>query len=324
MRRLSAAGFKSDFARVAVLPDWWGPGCEDDPSLLTEVEFRIARFVGAPLAVVRDPSLPFSAPSYQNAQLRRVRDINRDRLAPAIHAALQVGAAVVRNMRVALAGLPPDDPLAWRKGLTSTGRLILRDVAADLWLRGIPIVHVATLPSPGFQGLVGIVEGRPVIVVGHNVEEPARLAFIIAHEVAHIVYGDCAPGHPVIDEGEEVTDDHTIEVRADAYAATLMTGGVSVPEVQASGFKELAKKAAAIEKSLHVDASAVVWAWARKTGNYAMATMAAQALYRTKGGKRTLRELFDEHVDVENASDSDQSLLRCLHGDTRLDASVGR
>lgn len=99
------------------------------------------------------------------------------------------------------------------------------------------------------------------------------------------MYGDCTPGHPVIDEEEEVTDDHAIEVRADAYAATLMTGGVSVPEVPASGFKELAKKAAAIEKALHVDASAVVWAWARKTDNYAMATMAAQVLYRTKGGK---------------------------------------
>jgi hypothetical protein len=51
--------------------------------------------------------------------------------------------------------------------------------------------------------------------------------------------------------------------------------------------------------------------------------MAAQALYRTKGGKRILRELFDQYVDLDNASDSDQALLRCLYGDSRRDAVAG-
>jgi hypothetical protein len=321
MRRLSAAGFKRDFAQVAVLPDWWGPGCEDDPSLLLDLEIRVARFVGAPLAIVRDPSVPLESPKYQDAQLRRVRDINRDRLGPAIHAALQVGAAAVRNMSAVGLRVPSIDPIGWRGEITRTSPLLqLADIVADLWQRGIPVIHIEALPVPTFQGLVGHVEGRPVVVLGHDLDEPARLAFIIAHEVAHIVFGDCAPGRPVVDEQEEVSDDHEIEARADGYASDFMTGGIAIPEVNASGFKELAMKASAVEKERRIDASAVVWAWARRTGNYAMATMAAQALYRTKGGKRVLRALFDQNVDLENASDSDRALLRCLYGDPQRDA----
>ena len=323
MRRLSAAGFKRDFARVAVLPDWWAPGCEDDPSLLPDVEIRVARFVGAPLAVVKDASATLESPKYQGAQLRRVRDINRDRLGPAIHAALQVASAVIRNMSATPVRNPPVDPIVWRNEIDRSGPLLqLADVVADLWKRDIAVIHVETLPAPSFQGLVAVVDGRPVIVIGHDLDEPARLAFIIAHEVAHIVFGDCAPGRPVVDEQEEVSDDHEIETRADGYASDFMTGGVAVPQVHATGFKDLAMKAAAIEKEQSIDASSVVWAWARRTGDYAVATMAAQALYRTKGGKRVLRGLFDQHVDLENALDSDRALLRCLYGDPQRDAAA--
>src|SRR3954447_18408510 len=98
MRRLSAAGFKPSFTETALLPDWWEPSCADDPSLMPDLEIRVARFLGAPLDLVRDPDAKLSAPRYAGAQLRRVRDLARDRLASAIHAALQIAGAVVRNM----------------------------------------------------------------------------------------------------------------------------------------------------------------------------------------------------------------------------------
>ncbi len=323
MRRLSAAGFKSKFARLAVLPDWWAPACDDDDSLLPDVEIRVARFIGAPLEVVRDPSAALATPTYEGALLRRVRDINRDRLRSAIHAALQIGAAVLRGMETSSVRLPPKDPIAWRNEIKRSGSVLqLGDVLSDLWARGIPVAHVATLPAPSFQGLAAIVDGRPVIILAHDLDEPARLAFIIAHEVAHIVNGDCSSGHPVVDEEEEVADESPIEQLADDYAVAFLTGGVQVPSIQATQYKDLALKAAAVEKSLGVDASSVVWAWARKNGNYALATMAAQALYRTKGGKRLLRTQFDQHVDLEATSDSDRTLLRCLHGDPQSDAAA--
>lgn len=324
MSRLSAAGFKRQFARVAVLPDWWDKSCETDETLLPDIEIRVARFIGAPLAQVRDPNAPLVSPKYPGAQLRRVTDISTDRLAPAIHAALQTAAAVVRSMKVTTLRLPPNDPIKWREEMLGGARrlLTLQDVAGDLWARGIPIVHIETLPAPTFQGLTCIVEGRPVIVIGHDIDAPARLAFIIAHEVAHIIYGDCTPEHPIVDEEEEVFDDHEMEKRADAFATLVTTGGIDLPRVDASNFKQLATAANDIEKRTSVDASAAIWAWARRTGNYTLASMAAQALYKTKNGKRVLRALFDQLVDYENAAESDRALLRCLHGDADRDAAA--
>jgi Zn-dependent peptidase ImmA (M78 family) len=218
---------------------------------------------------------------------------------------------------------PPKDPMVWRAEIKRSGAVLqLGDVVSDLWDRGIPVVHVATLPTPSFQGLAAIVEGRPVIVLAHDLDEPARLAFIVAHEVAHIVNGDCSPDQPVVDDEEEVADQSSIEQLADNYATAVLTGGIQIPEIQASQYKELAIKAAEAEKTLGVDASSVVWAWARKNGNYGLATRAAQALYRTKGGKRILRLQFDQHVDLDATSDSDRTLLRCLHGDPQSDAAA--
>ncbi len=323
MRRLAVAGFKRDFARVAVLPDWWDNSCEADDGLLNEVELRVARFLGAPLSVVRDAGAPLVVPAYEGAQLRRVRDINRDRLWPAIHAALNVASAVVRNSSLPTLRLPPTDALAWRQQISRPKRVLrLDDILANAWDRGIPVLHVEALPVPSFQGLTGVVDGRPVVLVCHNLDEPARLAFIIAHEIAHVVNGDCLQGQPVIDEEEEISDDTDIEKRADAYATALLTGGAPIPDVQAFGFKDLAQKAAAVEKERDVDASAVVWSWARRTGDYARATMAAQALYRTRGGRRAIRTHLDQYLTLDNASDSDRALLRCLHGDPERDAAA--
>jgi hypothetical protein len=186
---------------------------------------------------------------------------------------------------------------------------------ADLWGRGIPVLHVEVLPSPAFQGLACTVDDRPVIVVGHDLDDPWRIAFVAAHEVAHIVNGDCAPGQPVVDESDEVADNDPIEVRADKFAVIAATGGASIPTVAADDFRTLAHKAAAVAEQRSIDPSAVVWAWARTTNNYSVATMAAKALYLHKGGKRVLRRCFDEHVNLEGASESDRALLRCLHGD---------
>jgi len=148
MRRLSVAGFKPQFAETALLPDWWEPSCAHDASLMPDLEIRVARFLGASLDVVRDPDAKLSAPRYPGAQLRRVRDLARDRLASAIHAALQIAGAVVRNMEDIPLRLPPTDPLAWRSQIVRKVPILqLGDVLADLWARGIPVIQLAWIST---------------------------------------------------------------------------------------------------------------------------------------------------------------------------------
>ena len=326
MRRLAAAGFKREIAREVVLPDWWDDSCATDPSLLPELELRVARFVDAPLTVVRDPRQPLAAPAYPGAQLRRVKDIDRDRLTPAIHMGLRVAEATLRSWRGDRPDvrLPPQDAETWRTSIPRSSAVVrLEDVLNDLWTRGIPVVHVEVMPAPSFQGMVCIIGDRPVVVLAHDFDEPARLAFVIAHEVAHVVFGDCAPGQPVVDEEDTIEDDRDTERRADLYSIRALAGPTRIPLLEKADPKVLASQALAVEKEQGVDAALVIRRWGKETKEHALATRAVQALYRHTRGKRTIREIFDRHIDLDGASESDRALLRCLHGDPQRHASPG-
>lgn len=317
MRRLSEGGFKTSFLRSVVLPDWWEKDCERDPALLPEVELRVARFLGLPVSGVRDPSFSLAAPAYAGAQLRQSRTVDRGRLAPAIHTAIQVASAVARSLRrpVSDATIPPADGLVWREQIRRSGAPVkLEDLVEDLWLRGIPVVPLEVSPTPGFQGLACVVDGRPVIVLGHKYDEPGRVAFLVAHEAAHIAAGDCSPDSPVVDEEDGVPDRTDIEVAADRYATRLMAGADAIPEVQARGYRALALEAGKIERTTGVDASAVVFAWARRHADYATATRALKALYRATGARHSLRTSWSRHVDLAAASETDRRLLSCVLG----------
>ncbi len=325
MHRLSRAGFKKEFVRPAILPDWWDDSCAEDPSLLQDIEIRVARFLGVPLAAIKNASATLAPPAYPEAQLRRVRDVDCDQLGPAIHSAMRIAAAAARSLRDTVPDpvVPPVDGLAWRDLIERAGPAATLDyIVADLWKRGIPVVPLDLLPAPSFQGIACVVEGRPVMLLGHKHDEPGRAAFLVAHEAGHIAAGDCAPGQPVVDEEEEITDDSDIERRADRYATRVLVGADDVPLVDGASFKELASRASELERATGADASAVIFAWARRTGDYAKATMAVKALYRSAGARRQLRRLFDGHVDLEAATEGDRALLRCVHGDPERDETA--
>jgi hypothetical protein len=179
-----------------------------------------------------------------------------------------------------------------------------------------------TSPSPTFQALAAVVDSVPIVVLGHRIDEPGRVAFLIAHEIAHIAYGDCQPECPVIEASDETADDTDIEVRADAFAQSLLMGTRDVPIVQAKDYRSLAEAAHRLEVGEGIDAGAVIWAWASKTRDYASAQRALAALYRNVGAQRELRRRFNSFVDIENASDSDRDLLRCVVGDPEDDSAI--
>jgi hypothetical protein len=315
MRRLAKAGFKNALVRTAILPEWWDETCDQDPSLLMDLEIRVARFFSLPLQQVKDPMASISLPSFPGAQLRRIRDLDRDRLFPAIHAAVQVAAATVRNLR--RPDLPVNQPpvagLEWRHQLSPNGQTIkLEHLLTDLWARGIPVVPVEQLPVPNFQGLACLIGNRPVVMLGQKFDEPGRVAFLVAHEAGHIANGDCTAEQIIVDAEDEIPDDAVIEQRADHYGLEVLAGSNSPPTLGNADFKAIAREAIKMERDHGIDAGVLISAWARTSGDYKTATMANKALYRISGARNLLREQFDRHVEFEGASESDRALLRCV------------
>ena len=327
MRRLARAGFKKDFVAAALLPEWWEPRCAGDAALFPDIELRVARFLGASPSILSDSGAALRPPLYPGAQLRRVRSIETDRLAAALHAATQIAAATVRSLKptVPVAEPPPADGLAWRRLLSAEApRVRLPGLLADIWRRGIPVIPVDVLPEPSFQALACIVGGRPAVVVAHKYDAPGRVAFLLAHEVGHVVAGDCAPEAPVVEEDCEVEDKSEIEQKADRYAFRVLAGAESAPLLQATGRVELAREAARTEAASGVDAGVTLSGWAKRSGDYRTAALAAQALYRATGARRLLREHFERWVDLDGASETDRALLRCVLTEPARDASADR
>lgn len=317
MGRLSSAGFSREFVRTAVLPDWWSADCDRDPSLLQDVEIRIARFLGCSIEDVSDPARALMPLEYAGARLRRTRNAPPKRLVPAIHAALRIASAVVRNLRNSeVAPRPlPRDPNDWRAELLPTGSaLTLNHLLSGLWERGIPVVPVDQSPVPSFQGMACVVEQRPVILILHRHDAPARVAFTVVHEAGHIAAGDCEESKPVIDEEEGILDDAPMERRADNYASRVLMG--DLPGVQTSSDQEdaldLAKKALELEQQGRVDAAYLLLDWAHRTADYETAMRGVRALYRHTGARRELLKFFDAAVNLEAASETDRGLLACI------------
>ena len=229
-----------------------------------------------------------------------------------------IARAVVRNLKesVPTPALPPSDGLAWRQEIRGfDGSVALDAILEDLWTRGIPVVPTQLLPVPGFQGLAAVVEGRPVVVLGHRHDEPGRAAFRISHEAGHIAKGDCTPDAPVVDKDEEILSDDGMEKLADQYAIRVLVGRDAIPELDPSAvhnFRDLATLAATVEREKGIDAGAIIFSWARTTGDYATATMATKALYLSTGATRSLRKYFKRFVDVDGAPLSDQELMRVV------------
>ena len=239
-------------------------------------------------------------------------------VAPAIFTALQVAGAVVRSTRVSYSSgsAPPTDALDWRQQMKRVGPGVsLDDLLDDLWNRGIPVVPLETLPAPSFQGLACITDGRPVILLGHRHDEPGHVGFIVAHEAGHVAAGDCAPDQPVIDADDSIADDSAMERNAELFATRLFVGADTVPNIDGANYRDLAEAAYDLEQAQGSDAGAIIFAWARRTKDFATATTAVKALYRGAGARTRLRQHFDRHVDLSAASETDRDLLGCVYGD---------
>ena len=102
-----------------------------------------------------------------------------------------------------------------------------------------------------------------------------------------------------------------------AYAGRVLSGGVEGVSIQLpenAHYRQVASYAMTIERAHGIDASHLVGGWARRTGKYGTAQQALEAMYRSSGARGILAALFEQHVDVGAATESDGLLLRWVHG----------
>ena len=153
----------------------------------------------------------------------------------------------------------------------------------DRW-DGRDIVVLEDRLHPGLRGGLSLVDGRWLIILNRD-DPPPRARFTLAHELGHIVLGDCGGGRMQRDDwlhpDDRVHPDH--RVHPDKRAASVQRP-LRVP--LSSTTREALCDRFAVERLL--PASLVRYVWAAEP---AIATLAGRFQVSSASARRRVREL---------------------------------
>lgn len=230
---LGAYGFVKNRLR-SLFPDW-----AEDAGRYANAHIDLGWFAREHLGVTVGVNGPGRAVFLGDTCLKATH--HRDNPAHSAALAMSVAAArlVARATRTTWSAPLPSasDFRSEILGSTNAGWVDFSLLAAHLWNRGIPVVHLPNLPvkAKGMDGLVTRVEGRPVIVLNRDQPRSDWMLFVLAHECGHVGRGHLPEedGTAFVDNdiAEESTESGSTadeEAEANEYAQALLveSGGL--------------------------------------------------------------------------------------------------
>ncbi|MBE9070044.1 ImmA/IrrE family metallo-endopeptidase, partial [Leptolyngbya cf. ectocarpi LEGE 11479] len=155
----------------------------------------------------------------------------------------------------------------------------LNSLLTFCWEAGIPVVHFDKRPNGHVKsdGLVVMIDGRPVIVIGSSRQQSAWLLFILAHELGHIANGDLQDGILVDDAFVGGVIDKE-EENANQFARQLLFGDSKLSWDSKLSRNGLLDEARQLSRTHCLDASSVVLNYAWQTGDWKCAMIALKIL----------------------------------------------
>jgi hypothetical protein len=224
-RELSEAGI-ANAAINAVWPEWWSAEASESLSATAELTYTVARRLGLSPSALFDGSPQFlwhDSTKFKNLGTTTDRD-------QAILASF--GTAVGR---CALSATPTvvfpsgTSPQSVRSAILKQARFVdVTELLAFCWVMGIPVIQLRVFPlqQKRMQAMTVKVEGRYAILLGYESEYYARVAYILAHEIGHILLGHLEHSDSLLDMDDPLRADEPDgeEVEADRAALVLLTG----------------------------------------------------------------------------------------------------
>lgn len=226
--RLAKSTGLTDAAISAAWPEWWSDAADASPSAVAELRFSVARQLGLdPRSLLEDDEPRFFW--QDSAKFKNFKgDAARER--PAITSfgtsvgrmLIKATPTVVSLEQITAAELR--DSILAQKPFVS-----LLELLAFLWGIGIPVIHLRVFPLAAKRmcAMAVRVHGRYAVLLAHDSQYPAKVAFHLAHEIGHIALGHVGEDSALIDmedPSEFVEERDEEEVAADRYALHLLTG----------------------------------------------------------------------------------------------------
>jgi len=236
--RFDEAGVSREYLQDFVLPDWWQDGIADDPGGYLEGLTFIAKHLGIDLETLRDADSSLSAQTAAEARFKLRANVDSGDVSWAQSVAVRAAE---------MASLATPIPPQATSDLNASG--IREDILAGdaewvgldsllryCWESGVPVLHIPEVPGNKMDGMVIRAGDRPVIVLSIDHKHEARLLFILAHELGHIIEGHLDSEDVVVDDDYDPapadereheynsTPTDPREKEANRFAVELITG----------------------------------------------------------------------------------------------------
>jgi hypothetical protein len=227
--RLGLIGLDKASIKKSLLPDWWCDEFEKEQGAMVEAAAYIARRTNLDFHDLLNPAkdLLFNSGSKPCYKLRQGTEESSLTISRAI--AERLCEAVAFGASNSLRALPLNAQAIRSQIMQNHKFVTLEGLLEFCWDYGIAVIHAGNIPKGKngrkFDGMVGIYGDRPIILIANNSKSHAKLAFILAHELGHIVCDHLQGGSSILDESikpDMEKDDQ--EVQADEFAVELIYG----------------------------------------------------------------------------------------------------
>jgi IrrE N-terminal-like domain len=287
-RRLKRFGL-SDPVINAAWPTWWSDAADASVSAKAELRFSLARKLGLdPHSLLDDDA----EPRFIWRDEARFKHLSGESQLD-LSAITSFGTALGRFLIAATA--PPPPTTAWNSGslrdaiLHTQPYVRLVDLLASCWAIGIPIIHLRVFPRERKRMAAMVVRtgGRSTIMLARDSVFPPRIAFYLAHELAHVSLGHLLE-RPVLvdlsDTDHPSPENDPEEIAADRFAMELLTGRPEprvLPE-HAYNAPELARVSLATSSDLRIEPGTLALCFGFSTGDWPTANAALQRIYKER------------------------------------------
>jgi hypothetical protein len=232
-RELRHAGITAH-AIDAVWPEWWSTDAESSLSAVAELRYTVARRLGMSARSLFDGPPKFvwkDEAKFKNLGTATEREA-------AILTSFGVAVGRYSVAATALSGSLPRSPTMLRESILESAPVVgLGELLAFSWAAGIPVIQLRLFPlrQKRMQAIAVRVGERYAVLIGRESKFHAQVAYILAHEIGHIVLDHVSGIAALLDVDDplklETSDEE--EQSADRFALELLTGDPE-PRVEAT------------------------------------------------------------------------------------------
>lgn len=307
-----------------LMPEWWDDEAAADEGGLLELQILLARRLNVALSSLQ---LQVPQPVFRETA-QRFKTVH-----PEGSSQLAVAASIGHGLAQLLASATPVPSVRQQVNaetlraelLIEAPAVTLRGLCSWMWANGLPVIHVTGWPD-GLRrpdAMCVRVGDRPVTMVVRKEIHPPKLAYLVAHELGHVMSGHlrAVSNAVLVDDALPVDAQQSLsdqdELEADAFAMIVLGGDALRDACNAlvgPVHTELTLAVAALQaaKNSALDAGQIILGWGRLTQDWKTANMALRYLLNVQPAPEVINSVAMEHIDASLLSADGRDHLQRL------------